>query len=87
MRAGASRELGNMKTQRLLQKIQRGCPGRRSKEEMGQIPYAIAELDAHSATLAQHNKLGNATTEDLRRAVVYYRALFEDLLEVQEARR
>jgi hypothetical protein len=35
--------------------------------------------DAHA--IALRNQRGEAGTEDLRRAVVYYRALFEDLLE------
>jgi FtsZ-interacting cell division protein ZipA len=39
--------------------------------------HGIAERDARHA----------ASTEDLRQAVVHYRALFEDLLEVREAER
>jgi len=35
--------------------------------------------------MARHTR-GQASTEDLRHAIVYYRALFEDLLEVQEVR-
>jgi len=34
--------------------------------------------------IAQRHKLGQATTEDLRRAMVYYRGLFQDLLEDRE---
>jgi hypothetical protein len=34
--------------------------------------------------IAQRHKLGRATTEDLRRAMVYYRGLFKDLLEDRE---
>ena len=34
--------------------------------------------------IAQRHKLGRATTEDLRRAMVYYRGLFQDLLEDHE---
>jgi hypothetical protein len=49
-------------------------------------PKLVANYRA-AAEIAQHNKLGNATTEDLRRAMVYYRALFDDLLELQEVRR
>ena len=38
--------------------------------------------------LTRQNALGDGTTEDLRQAMVHYRALFEDLLEVdQEAPR
>src|SRR5437870_10313529 len=33
--------------------------------------------------IAQRNNSGRATTEDLRQAVVHYRSLFEELLEVQ----
>ena len=35
--------------------------------------------------IAQRNELGEAGTEDLRQAMVHYRALFEDLLETSEA--
>ncbi len=34
--------------------------------------------------LAERNQRGEASTEDLRNALVYYRALFEELLEGQE---
>ena len=34
--------------------------------------------------IAQRHKLGRGTTEDLRRAMVYYRGLFQDLLEDRE---
>ena len=34
--------------------------------------------------IARRHKLGKATTEDLRRAMVYYRGLFHDLLEDRE---
>jgi len=37
--------------------------------------------------IARRHERGEATTEDLRRAMVYYRELFEDLLEIQEVRR
>jgi hypothetical protein len=33
------------------------------------------------ASIAARNQRGQASTEDLRKAVVHYRALFEDLLE------
>jgi hypothetical protein len=49
-------------------------------------PQLVANYRA-AADIAQHNKLGDATTEDLRRAMVYYRALFDDLLGLQEVRR
>lgn len=35
--------------------------------------------------IAQANERGDANTEDLRQAVVHYRALFVDLLETEEA--
>lgn len=34
--------------------------------------------------IAERNKSGKATTEDLRRAMVHYRSLFEELLETTE---
>jgi hypothetical protein len=34
--------------------------------------------------IAQRHRMGRATTEDLRRAMVYYRGLFQDLLEDRE---
>jgi hypothetical protein len=34
--------------------------------------------------IARRRRLGDATTEDMRRAMVYYRGLFEDLLEDRE---
>jgi hypothetical protein len=34
--------------------------------------------------IAQRHRMGKATTEDLRRAMVYYRGLFQDLLEDRE---
>ena len=37
--------------------------------------------------IAQRNEQGAAETEDLRQAMVHYRALFEDLLETAEVRR
>jgi hypothetical protein len=39
-----------------------------------------------AAAIARNHRAGRATTEDLRRAMVYYRALFDDLLEVEEPR-
>jgi hypothetical protein len=37
--------------------------------------------DAHR--IADLNEHGTATTEDLRQAMIYYRALFEDMLETR----
>ena len=36
-------------------------------------------------SIAERNEAGSASTEDLRQAVVHYRALFEDLLEQKES--
>jgi len=40
-----------------------------------------------AAEIAQRHRRGEATTEDLRQAMVYYRRLFDDLLETLEVRR
>ena len=40
---------------------------------------------AHGISIA--NERGNASTEDLRTAMVHYRALFEELLETEPAQR
>jgi len=40
-----------------------------------------------AAEIARDHERGDPTTEELRRAMVYYRALLEDLLEMQQARR
>jgi hypothetical protein len=37
-----------------------------------------------AGAIARSHRMGRATTEDLRKAMVYYRALFDDLLEVEE---
>jgi len=37
--------------------------------------------------IADRHKRGEASTEDLRHAMVYYRALFDDLLEFEEVKR
>ena len=70
----------------------RGYPVRESDfeqraEDVSVDHPQLVENYRAAAEIAGRHKLGKATTEDLRRAVVYYRALFEDLLEVQEARR
>jgi len=38
----------------------------------------------NARTIAQANQDGQASTEDLRKAMVYYRALFEELLEARQ---
>ena len=40
-----------------------------------------------SRRIADRHKRGEASTEDLRHAMVYYRALFDDLLEFEEVKR
>ena len=47
----------------------------------------VAENYRAAAEIAQRHRHGEATTEDLRQAMVYYRKLFEDLLEAVEVRR
>lgn len=49
-------------------------------------PHLVQNYRAAREIIARHNR-GEATTEDLRRALVHYRALFDELLEVQEVRR
>jgi hypothetical protein len=34
--------------------------------------------------IAERNKSGQATTEDLRQAMMHYRSLFEELVEIEE---
>ena len=46
-------------------------------------PNVVTNYRAARA-IAQANERGQATTEDLRKAMVYYRALFEELLEVRQ---
>jgi hypothetical protein len=46
-------------------------------------PAVVANYRAARA-IALRDERGEATTEELRKAVVHYRALFEELLEVQE---
>jgi hypothetical protein len=47
----------------------------------------VVENYRAAAEIAQRHKRGEATTEDLRKAMVYYRDLFDDLLEMQEVKR
>ena len=46
-------------------------------------PNVVTSYRAARAT-AQANERGEASTEDLRKAMVHYRALFEDLLETRQ---
>jgi hypothetical protein len=49
-------------------------------------PHVIENYRA-AAEIAERHRRGEATTEDLRQAMVYYRVLFDDLLEAVEVRR
>jgi len=46
-------------------------------------PDVVSNYRAARA-IALANERGQANTEDLRKAMVYYRALFEDLLDMKE---
>jgi hypothetical protein len=70
--------------------VKRGYP-------MGDFERRAADISVHHPTvvdtyrsaqaIAGRAQRGNASTEDLRKAVVFYRALFDELLEVRVARR
>jgi hypothetical protein len=70
--------------------LRRGYP-------MGDIERRAADISVHhplvvdnyraAQAIAARNARGQGTTEDLRKAVVHYRALFEELLEVDQARK
>jgi hypothetical protein len=49
-------------------------------------PHLVQNYRAAREIVVRH-KRGEASTEDLRQALVYYRALFDELLEVQEVKR
>ena len=44
----------------------------------------VVEHYREAKAIADSNKAGSASTEDLRKAVIHYRALFEDLLEQRQ---
>ena len=62
---------------------------------LAEFDQRIADLSVHHASVVQNyraareiaarQRQGQASTEDLRRAVVYYRELFEDLVEDRRA--
>ncbi len=64
---------------------------------MGDFEHRVEDISVDHPHLVQNYRLareiagrqknGQASTEDLRKALVYYRALFDELLEVQEATR
>jgi hypothetical protein len=47
---------------------------------------AVVETYRAAQTIAGRDERGEADTEELRKAVVYYRTLFDELLEVREAK-
>jgi len=47
----------------------------------------VVENFRAAAAIARRHERGEATTEDLRKAMIYYRDLFHELLETQEVRR
>lgn len=74
---------------RLVQEVMkhRGYPvsdfDRRVEDISVDHPHLVQNYRA-ARELAERNRRGEANTEELRKALVYYRALFEELLESQE---
>ena len=70
--------------------LKRGYPmgdfERRAADISVDHPAVVDNYRAAQA-IAARDRRGEADTEELRKAVVYYRALFDDLLEVNEAKR
>jgi FtsZ-interacting cell division protein ZipA len=70
--------------------LKRGYPmgdfERRAADISVDHPEVVAHYRAAQA-IATRSERGEADTEELRKAVVHYRALFEELLEVREARK
>ncbi len=77
---------------RLVQEVMktRGYPisdfERRVEDISVDHPHLVQNYRA-ARDLAERNRRGEANTEELRKALVYYRALFEELLEAQEVGR
>jgi hypothetical protein len=77
---------------RLVQEVMkhRGYPvvdfERRVEDVSVDHPHLVENYRAARA-IAERNRRGEASTEELRKALVYYRALFEELLEAQEVLR
>jgi LPXTG-motif cell wall-anchored protein len=69
--------------------LKRGYPmgdfERRAADISVNYPEVVAHYRAAQA-IAMHNERGEADTEELRKAVVHYRALFDELLEVKEVK-
>ena len=65
----------------------RGYPVADFEQRVADISVDHADVVANyrsARDIAERNNSGNATTEDLRQAMVYYRSLFEELLEREE---
>jgi hypothetical protein len=68
----------------------RGYPVGDFEQRIGDISVdhsRVVENYRAACAIAQRQKRGEASTEDLRQAMVYYRELVEDLLEMHEVRR
>jgi hypothetical protein len=68
----------------------RGYPVSNLEQRVADIsvdhPHVVENYRA-AADIARRHKGGEATTEDLRQAMVYYRKLFEELLETSKLTR
>lgn len=77
---------------RLVQEVmrQRGYPVADFDQRVEDIsvdhPHLVQNYRAARELVARHRR-GEASTEDLRKALVYYRGLFDELLEVHEVSR
>ena len=68
----------------------RGYPVGDFEQRIGDISVThgrVVENYRAACAIAQQQKRGEASTEDLRKAMIYYRELFDDLLELHEVRR
>jgi hypothetical protein len=59
----------------------------RRAEDLSVDHAAVVDHYRHAHDIAEHDRAKTASTEELRQAVVHYRALFEDLLDVREPER
>ena len=69
---------------------QRGYPIGSFDQQTADLSVEHAAVLSHyrrANDIAENNKRGRATTEDLRQAMVHYRTLFEDLIETREPAR
>ncbi len=80
-----------LEADRLVQSVmrERGYPVADFDQRVDDIsvdhPHVVQNYRAARDIVVRHQR-GEATTEDLRRALVHYRALFDELLEIQEVR-